>query len=62
MRRNTAACKVALRNRMKHAHGKKERGKALGAYQKCIKGKAGRKTTRRKTRRRTRTRRRKSCR
>ena len=57
--RNKAACKVALRNRMKHAHGKKERGKALGAYQKCIKGKVGRKTTRT---RRKRTRRRKSCR
>lgn len=31
-------CKKELRKRMERAHSRREKGKALGAYQKCRKG------------------------
>ena len=34
-----STCKTQLRSRMKRAHSRREKGKALGAYQKCIRHK-----------------------
>ena len=50
---NKAACKTQLRARMKHASSRHAKGKALGAYQKCIKGKGRRRRGTRKHRRRS---------